>query len=865
MDAAQAALKERQALVDKYQKDFEESVRNMTPEDQPPPQTIPDGAGGEITLNSGIDPVEAARVIADATEKTFAAVKADVERLIASKPTSIATKAIDKFKDIGTQLTRDMNERNLMPRILEIQAEHDVPDPARQWAITKSLEANNKGPLFDALSPEEQKIAEKWDGLLKAANEEYVKNDIGPVLNESGDFQHIYHHWIDPKTGEPYRSTYGRFSRKSPVMKERSMATFESGEAAGLQPATVNFGKLIGMQLRENGKVRANQIFFESLASLKPDVEIPIERADGRMGTARMVEPWRDLEKNGMTGDYERVDNPAFNRKSRIELEDGTIMQIDGSVGVQKELAPWFKAFIADVQYTTFDKVLSVARSLKLSGSFYHARNLVMNNVQNFRNPFAGMKTGDDLIMNPDADMITLYRNGLKHHYEDFSGMNISLKVPVTSDYATLRGGAHVANAVTYVPREIVNLTFGVIQPRMKVQFAYDVFQDIKQKYVDAGLSIDQAARDAVKMADQNFSGEDMRLAMLETNKAMVKFYYSEGGQKFWSRALISSLWQLEHIRKDASIVKSFLPDAAAEKLGMDQMPPALKGKYRQLAYGAALMYAAANIYNLATTKYMDGRAHTMWDNPEGVGFGGIRMPFNTPEYTEVTEDGRQIYHAARPAYFDPFKSLLEVPHMISDLANGEFSRFWSKVNPLVSATVEVGGKIKNKELTGWEGVGTGVVDWATGSFSPIPFSGLKPKKDFPYIDKEERKNWFDIAMGFSGLGNVNSPYIKDERPYYMDWMTSDREGKDKALQKMKEAGITFNADRPMSVVNDAEGKVKALLLRGDETGAANAVEEWNNTMSDQRYRIYLTKIKAEIMKANSSRQRDQNKSKAIQ
>jgi hypothetical protein len=251
----------------------------------------------------------------------------------------------------------------------------------------------------------------------------------------------------------------------------------------------------------------------------------------------------------------------------------------------------------------------------------------------------------------------------------------------------------------------------------------------------DAGKTIPKealkAARQAVQMADGHFSGEHWRRSLLETNRFMVKAYFSPGANTFWSRLLLSKTWQREHLLVAKNVAKSFMPDRLIKKMNLAEIHRTAKAEYRQYLYGAVAVVGAVDVWNLMTTKMMDGKSKHLWENPEGKGFA-VRASWNEPDCTVTDKNGKTRTIKGGPAYIRPLKSLFEVAEWVHD----PFKKFSYKLAPYLSAIIAQFPNNKYRNYKGMKDVPERAMDFMFDTFEPIVISQLvnvaKGRKKWP-------------------------------------------------------------------------------------------------------------------------------------
>ena len=242
---------------------------------------------------------------------------------------------------------------------------------------------------------------------------------------------------------------------------------------------------------------------------------------------------------------------------------------------------------------------------------------------------------------------------------------------------------------------------FDYVQPGMKVSFAHAMFTKLLPEYLkntkytaeevmamyETGKPLPpealQCAREVVQKADGHFSGEHYKRSLLETNRFMVKLYFTPEARVKWQAALLSPTWQREHLLVAKNVVKSFMPDKMIKKLGMAELGP-IKSQYRLYALGAVMIIGAVDLWNYNASLIMDGKGKHLWKNPTGKGFA-VRAWWNEPAYTIQDKNGRYKYIPEAPGYIRPLKSVFEV----AEWAHDPVLKLGYKLSPVVSAVGE--------------------------------------------------------------------------------------------------------------------------------------------------------------------------------
>ena len=564
--------------------------------------------------------------------------------------------------------------------------------------LINAYEQKMKGKYWNQLSDSEKEIV-KWAGKEKDKLNQFIKdNDVLDMMDQDG-INHIFHWWINPKSGEPYTAMYGKTSKGLPQSKQRNIPTYEVGMAKGLTPATTNLGELIGLEWEAASRANSTRQMTKTLANTNAKTDVSIQRVPGKKPSQiRMIERWDLLQKQGLSDDYVRFSHPALDKAITFKNPEGHLIRLQGAVGVRKELYPFVDAYINNPTYGNLMQINFATKSLKLGFSLFHVMSLGMQEAANLRIPFKNIPRGLKLKKELGEDVRLLHQEGLDigKGYEDLGLRNKFF------DNATKLG--KVGNIVTKPIEMMRNFIFDVVQPGMKTSFAVDKYNTLLPKMLKEGKTKQDAARAAVKMADGHFSGEHYKRSLLETNRWMAKYYFSPDSRKFWQAALLSPTWQREHMLVAKDVAKSFMPDRLIKKIGLTSMTRAEKFEYQKYALGGIMMVGAVDMYNLMTTQQMDGKARHLWDNPKGKGFA-VRAPWNEPSYQIETDRidrfGKKVMRTIKggPAYIRPLKSVFEVAEWAAD----PVKKFTYKISPMVSA---IGNQVfESKYRKSYEGI----------------------------------------------------------------------------------------------------------------------------------------------------------------
>ncbi len=610
-------------------------------------------------------------------------------------------------------IRRSEATRNYLEMVIDKNVTKD-----RQLDMVHAYEHKMTGPYWESLNSLEQSLT-KWLGSEKGKLNDFIdKNKILERMEEK-DINHIFHHWLNPDTGEPYQAMYGKFSKGLPQAKQRTIPTYEAGVEQGMTPATTNLGRLIGLEWQSATRSHQSRQMFASLNSIEAGVEGGIILRQGaKPKPLRMIERWDLLRDQGLTEGYERYQSPLLDKPIAYKDAKGKAVIIKpGAIGIRKELYNHVRAYLENPNYGTFDRVNTVAKSLKLA-SFFHATQLGFQELANWRIPFKNIPRGLRKAGEWDDPVLRLlYQEGLelRRGYEDLGYRNAFFEPKGAFGKA--------ANQITKPIQFMRDFIFDIVQPGMKTSFAYDTYSKYRPKYNEWGhkrgmteKQIDQfVARESVKAADGHFSGEHYKRSLLETNRFMVKMYFSPESRVWWQRLLLSPTWQREHLIVFKNVVKSFMPESMIKKLGLKEMGP-IKSSFREYALGGSTIIGAADLWNQMSTYTMDGESKHLWENPPGKGFA-IRAWWDEPDYTVTRADGTQQTIRGGPAYFRPLKSVFEV----AEFADDPIRKFGYKLSPFMTAVGrQFWPSVYQKQYEGWADMDRRLWDFITDVGSPI-------------------------------------------------------------------------------------------------------------------------------------------------
>jgi len=367
-------------------------------------------------------------------------------------------------------------------------------------------------------------------------------------------------------------------------------------------------------------------------------------------------------------------------------------------------------------------------KSIKLGLSMFHVVSLGMQELANLRIPFVHIPKGLRLGKELGPHVKLLHQEGLElfKGYEDLGYRN--------EFFEGVTKVQKIGNIATFPITKVRDFIFDYVQPGMKTSFADMQLRKMLPKYLKAagekmtaeevmaryekGLPIPDAARkcarEVVQKADGHFSGEHYKRSLLETNRFVVKAYFTPEARVKWQAALLSPTWQREHLLVAKNVAKSFMPDKMIKKLGMAELGP-IKSQYRRYLLGGLMMISAVDLWNQMSTEIMDGKRKHLWDNPPGKGFA-VRAWYDEPDYTITDKNGKRKTIKGGPAYIRPLKSLFE----IAEWAHDPVKKISYKVSPAVAAIGEQ--MFGRKQYEGIPDIPERVWDFILDTSTPIVF-----------------------------------------------------------------------------------------------------------------------------------------------
>lgn len=666
-------------------------------------------AGAELGVLGAPETYKALSATATKTMRNISETTSEMVKKAQEKPE--IKRGVKEAKETMIEHDRQIRRSESTHQLLKKTVKDIVKDKDRQMLIIHASEHKLRGGFWNKLTEIEKGVA-RWAVQEKGKLQRFIKDNEILELMKDPDLNHFFHHWINPKSGKPYAAMYSKFSKGLPQAKQRKIRSYAIGMKAtpdlpmgtggGMKPATTNIGDLIGLEWESAMRAHQTRQMFKSLAEIQGEKGVEITRVPSAQAKpVRFIERWDKLQQQGLADDYMRATDmgvnarQALSRKFRIKGEDGIITSIDMDVGVHKSIASHVRAYIENPTYGTLSQLNFISKSLKLGGNLFHPVMLGWQELANWRIPFKNIPRGLKLRNNLGPEVRLLHQEGLElfKGYEDvgyrnkfFEGVNL---------------GGKIGNVATYPVTKMRDFIFEVVQPGMKTAFAFDKFNKLLPKYLkgtewtpemvikafESGKPLPKealkCARDVVKKADGHFSGEHYKRSLLETNRWMVKMYFSPEARKFWQAALLSPTWQREHVLVAKNVAKSFMPNKMIKKyrwLGEEVGP--IRRDYQKYALAGVMIVGAVDMYNYMMTEQMDGKGKHLWQNPEGKGFG-VRAWWDEPGYTVTDKNGKKRRIKGGKAYIRPLKSLFEV----AEWGSKPLRKLSYKVAPWISAT----------------------------------------------------------------------------------------------------------------------------------------------------------------------------------
>lgn len=649
-----------------------------------------------------------------ATDKLMAGVEAD----------PVTKKGVLAGKELMIDHDRQVRWAESTHQLLKKTYNDFIPDAASQKRILNAVNQPGRPDLFTKLSPQEQGAA-RW--MIEELNKQREYNRKYEIVTEAElpvGVRYIKGWYKNPETGKAYSGKYGKFSKGLPEAHQKKYPTYESAEKAGIEAVTYNLGDIVGEGWESLIRAHAAREMFNGLAKIQADNKTMIPKSKGKR-PSMIIEDWGVLSRHGLTGDYVRATDmgpnvrQALERRMAIPGNEGNVTIVAKDVGVHKAIADHVRAYVENPTYGKLSELNFMSKSLKLGVSVFHPMMLGWQEAANLRIPFKNIPRGLKIRKELGPEVRLLHQEGLElfKGYEDvgyrnrfFEGSNIWSKA-----------GNIVTKPVT-IMRDFI---FDIVQPGMKISFAFDKLHLLLPKYLKGtGITPQQAiadfaagkrvypkvlecARDVVRKADGHFSGEHYKRALLETNRMMVRSYFSPEVRKAWQASLISPTWQREHLLVAKDVAKSLIPNKVLRKMGMREIGP-IRHEYQKYLGGALGIVAGVNLYNYMMTEKMDGKGKHLWQNPDSYGFA-VRAPWNSVK--------------GEPVYFRPLKSLFEVAEFL-DKPRQKFSY---KLAPWISVLANIFWPDHyHKEVKEWGDVPAKVGEVAEELALPISASQWK-------------------------------------------------------------------------------------------------------------------------------------------
>ena len=695
---------------------------------------------------------------------------------------------VDKGKDILIEHHKNLRDAEFLHRRLTQEFEKSVPDKLRQMEILHSIEQLHNPKFYNGLSLQERGVV-SWMDMELDKLDAFVEDSDLPITTSNGEIidkptgkyaggianhtRHLFHWWINPKTGQPYKGKYGKFSKNLPQAKQRKIPDYETGIEYGIEPVTSNVGDIIGETWESVMRAVQSREMFKNLAKIDGEKGVMITRTKkGKPKQIRMLERWDILQKEGLTDDYIRFDaGGILDRAIVFKGEDGSLRILKGAVGIQKDLYPFVDAYVKSPIYGNAMKAVFFTKALKLGFNLFHPVQLGMQELANFRIPFKNIPRGLALMKEGGEVVQLLHREGLElKGYEDINYDEL-WNFKATSVPLAIRKGLTVPLKLSS------KFLFEVVQPGMKISFAVDKYNQLLPRFLAEGKTKEECARAVVRIADGHFSGEDYKRALLETNKWMVRMYFEAGARKAWQASFLSPTWQREHLMVAKDVGKSLLPNPVLRKLHLREMGPE-RSSYWQYFLGAMMIIGTANLMNYIFTKDEDGEGKFLWENPEGHHFH-VRMPLNTDVYEYTNKNGDVIKKPARHLYMRPLKSVFE----IAEFWDSPRKKLAGKLAPWLSGTFKF---FFDRPFYRDKPLGEATKDWLKDAFLPITAQQWIDVAQYPESLAGRKKKAVEAGMSFFGMPTSTLSESQMKEFYYTKMAEAVRDGDNELFNEIK-------------------------------------------------------------------------------
>ncbi len=783
-----------------------------------------------MDLFSGIPLHEIPALLQDAYKGMRGAIDHINDIIAKTKMTPELKAGLDEGLTAMRNHARLINEAHWFEQALSKKFNDLVPEAPRRILIADALQINDmkrysqymkqKTGLeidptynpYEQLTPFEKGV-HAWMKEIRDSNERLkIDNELVDQRKLPPGVDYLFQWWKNEETGKPFNINYGKYSKSLPQAKQRTYDTYLEGRLLGKEMATNNIGTTIGKDFETAITAHATRELVKHLNEIPIGIEKPLSDVPsiaqklepGKSGESRpmLVENWHRVNESALAEEYVRIDDVPFLKKPIIyKNADGKKVTLEGPVAFHESIALQAANFFAKSRFQTMNRVMTIGKSMFLTGPFHYMTTGIIDVFMGRVPPLDVIKGGRlkwDLD-NPTTRLLA--RNGLKAAGYDELGFNPT-DIYFTGKGKIGRGAAATAN-VALSPLYYANkIMFDGWVNNMQWSMAYDFYTKNRHKWTERHPDLpievvdDMAARESVKQATNFMSHEDVKLAILETNKFMNRFYYSTTGKFLWNMGLISPSWQLQHARGFGAGVKSFLPKKVVKSLGLGENSPQAN-VYRRYIAGIGLSYALMNLENFMATKQMDGEGKFIFQNPPGKDVFHFRARWNNPDDPE----------GKKGAYIHGFKALLEVPEALyyggkTILGDGDaIKKFTGKLAPwwraafgtLVFNVDEYGNKIYEKKSFPEK-----ILDFTRQTFEPISLQA------FAKLSEQHKAPIGAIVSAFGFP--VSKGYPGGAWGLYIDDLNADER-----LSREEMRDLAF--DKVVRGVNGEEGELLSAMV----------------------------------------------------
>jgi len=211
--------------------------------------------GGGFDKNPVTSAKKVGKRAEQASEITGELVK-EAEDLRSTIMLNIGTDPIKAAKAAMTEHHVRIREPEYLTKKMKDAVNEAVPKKDRQMLVIHAYEQRRAPKYWDQLTPKEKDVVRWFEAEVDRLEGFIATHQINPrwqtELWKKGDYNYVAHWWMNPKTGAPFRTKYGRTIPASPHDIPRKFVTMELGMAEDM---LVQFPKLRTLDPLEQYKI----------------------------------------------------------------------------------------------------------------------------------------------------------------------------------------------------------------------------------------------------------------------------------------------------------------------------------------------------------------------------------------------------------------------------------------------------------------------------------------------------------------------------------------------------------------------------------------------------------------------------------